>query len=228
MPADGQLDSYLRPTPALDTDHPRVIAFAQQAAAGRRSAAERAAALFFAVRDGIRYHPYDLELTAEAMRASAVLARGHGFCVAKAVVLAAAARVLGIPSRLGFADVKNHLATEHLRRSIGTDLFAFHGYTELLVDGAWRKATPAFDRGLCERLRVDPLVFDGHRDAMLQQFDREGQRYLEYVRDRGHFADLPLGEIRDEFARRYPALLARRTAAASTTDEPTHGSDTTP
>src|SRR3990167_7232802 len=48
--------------------------------------------------------------------ASACLARGSGFCVAKAALLAAAARASGIPARVGFADVRNHLTTPRLRR----------------------------------------------------------------------------------------------------------------
>ena len=42
---------------------------------------------------------------------SATLARGYGFCVNKAVLLAALARAVGIPARLGFADVRNHLSS---------------------------------------------------------------------------------------------------------------------
>ena len=53
-------------------------------------------------------------------------------------VLAAAARVLGVPARLGFADVRNHLTSPRLREMMNTDVFAYHGYTELLIDGRWQ------------------------------------------------------------------------------------------
>ena len=198
--------AYLAATPCLDADHPLVRGFAHRAAGGLRDARERAVALYYAVRDGIRYDAHHVDLRPEAMRASAVLACGSGFCVSKAVLLAAAARALGIPARLGFADVRNHLATERMRHAMGTDLFVFHGYTAFHLDGRWVKATPAFNRTLCERFDVAPLEFDGRHDSLFQQADRRGHRHMEYVRDRGQFADLPLEEIRRAFAEHYPGL----------------------
>jgi len=202
------LTPFLRPTKSLDASHPRVIAFARTAAEGHAGAVARAVALYYAVRDGFRYDPHRIDLRPEAMRASAVLERGYGFCVPKAALLAAAARALGIPSRLGFADVKNHLATERMRRAMGTELFVFHGYTELHLEGRWVKATPAFNRELCERFGVDPLEFDGVHDSLFQQADRKGNQYMEYVHDRGTYADLPLDDMLAAFEQHYPALMA--------------------
>lgn len=208
MHARAALDTdYLRPTPFLDADDAAVIAFAREAAGDAAGERGQAVALYLAVRDVIRYDPRHIDLRPASMRASAVLARGAGFCVAKAVLLAAAARALAIPARLGFADVRNHLATERMRRAMGTDLFVFHGYTELCLGGRWVKATPAFNRTLCERFDVEPLEFDGRHDSLFQQADRRGNRYMEYVRDRGHFADLPLDAIRAAFGEHYPGLM---------------------
>ncbi len=200
-------EGYLRPTEFIDCDHPAVARFAEQAAPTGEPR-ERAVALYYAVRDGFRYDPYRVDLRPEGMRASTVLANGYGFCIPKAVVLAAAARRVGIPSRLGFGDVKNHISTERLRRLMATDLFVYHGCTELYLNERWVKATPAFNRTLCERFNVAPLEFDGVHDALLQQFDRSGNRYMEYVNDRGTRADLPLDEIRTAFEHYYPNLMA--------------------
>ena len=63
-----------------------------------------------------------------------VLSNGHGWCVPKAVLLAAACRAAGIPARLGFADVRNHLSTERMRQTMQTDLFIWHGYADLWID----------------------------------------------------------------------------------------------
>lgn len=93
---------------------------------------------------------------------------------------------------------------------MGTDLFVYHGYAELCLDGRWVKATPAFNRTLCERFDVEPLAFDGIDDALLQQLDRSGNRYMEYVNDRGTRSDLPLEEIRGAFASHYPHLMTER------------------
>jgi transglutaminase-like putative cysteine protease len=200
---------YLRPTTFIDCDHADVIGFAREVARGRATPVEQAVALFEAVRDGFRYDPYRIDLRPEAMRASSIVAKGYGFCIPKSVLLAAAARVLGIPSRLGFADVKNHLTTEKLSRLMETDLFVFHGYAELLLQGKWLKATTAFNSSLCERFDVEPLQFDGRHDALLQQRDRRGNRYMEYVRDRGSFADLPLDDIIAAFETHYPILMSQ-------------------
>lgn len=202
------LAEYLKPTRFIDSDHPSVIAFAERVSGGAGREADRAIALYYAVRDEFRYDPYRIDLRPEAMRASATLARGYGFCIAKSVLLAAAARVHGIPARLGFADVRNHLTTERLRRSMDTDVFVYHGYAELLLDGRWVKATPAFNRSLCERFGVATLEFDGKHDAVFQPFDRAGNRHMEYLRDHGRYADLPLEELRRAFERAYPKLMS--------------------
>ncbi|HHC07289.1 MAG TPA: transglutaminase family protein [Actinobacteria bacterium] len=196
---------YLEPTYHVDADHPEVEAFARGEIGDAEDPRTRAVRLFYAVRDGIRYTPYGVDLSPEAMRASAVLRRGEGFCVAKSLLLTAAARAVGIPARLGFADVRNHLASRRLLELMGgTDVFAWHSYTELFIDGRWVKATPAFDLGLCERFGVVPLEFDGRTDALFHPYDAAGRRHMEYLRDRGTYADLPLEEIRATFEELYP------------------------
>lgn len=208
MPNQANLAQYLRPSQFIDSSHPAVIDFTSRVVASRRTDLEKAIALYYAVRDGIRYDPYRIDLKPEAMRASAVLDRGFGFCVPKATLLAAAARSENIPSRLGFADVKNHLVTEKLRRVMQTDVFAFHGYAELFLEDQWVKATPAFNASLCERFDVAPLEFDGRHDAVLQGCDRKGNRYMEYIRDHGQFADLPLEQMLAAFEEYYPSLMS--------------------
>jgi transglutaminase-like putative cysteine protease len=201
----------LRPTPLVDSDHPGVIEFAARHSRGEDDIA-RAITLYYAVRDGYRYDPYQVDLTPEGMKASAVLARGHGWCVTKASLLAAACRACGIPARLGFADVRNHLSTERMRRTMGTDVFYWHGFTEILLEGNWVKATPAFNLELCERFGLLPLEFDGRRDSIYHPFDRQGKRHMEYLAFRGSFDDVPLTEIVADLARLYPGWATRLAA----------------
>lgn len=207
----------LAPTALIDSDHPSVAAFASAHAKGADDVA-RACALHLAVRDGFRYDPYRIDLSVDGMRASAVLAAGHGWCVNKATLLAASARAAGIPARLGFADVRNHLSTERMRREMQTDVFVWHGYTELWLDGAWRKATPAFNLGLCERFGLVPLEFNGHDDSLYHPFDREGRRHMEYVRERGSFDDVPLARIAADFRAAYPGWAAAPAGAGPRPD----------
>ena len=126
----------------------------------------------------------------------------------KAVALTAAARATGIPSRLGFADVRNHLQSERLRGLMGTDLFVWHGYSTLFVGGRWRKASPAFNAELCARFGVPPLDFDGTRDALLHAFAGDGSQYMEYVHEHGVYTDLPLERILAAYRETYPAMPA--------------------
>ena len=208
----------LAPGRFVDSDHPDVIAFAREVCAGATGDRERASRLFAAVRERLRYDPYTISADPDDYVASVLLGRERAYCIPKAVLLCAAARAAGIPARLGFADVKNHLASEKLLETLGSDLFAFHGYVELWIDGRPRKATPAFNASLCARFGVPALELDGEHDALLQAFDGEGRRYMEYVRDRGLYLDLPLDEILRTFAELY-----RSAPPSGTHDEAFHG-----
>ena len=195
--------TFLAPTRFVDSDHPDVVAFAGEACAGATDDRTKASRLFLAVRERLRYDPYTISVDPEEYRASTLLHRERAYCIPKAVLLCAASRAAGIPARLGFADVKNHLASEKLLKTLGTDLFAFHGYVEMWIDGRPVKATPAFNASLCERFGVPPLELDGEHDAMMQAFDGQGRRYMEYLKDRGLFLELPLDEILGTFATLY-------------------------
>ena len=196
-------DPSLAPGRFVDSEHPDVVAFAREACAGATTERERAARLFATVRDRLRYDPYTVTGDPEDYRASAILRRERAYCIPKAVLLCAAARASGIPARLGFSDVKNHLASDKLRKTMGTDIFAWHGWVELRLGGRALKVTPAFDAPLCARFGVPPLECDGEHDALLQPFDGQGRRHMEYVRDRGLYDDLPLPEILATFVSLY-------------------------
>lgn len=201
----------LAPTALIDCDHPAVREFAAAQASGATPTAQ-AVALFYAVRDGFRYDPYRIDLSAAGMKASTVLANGYGWCVPKATLLAAACRAAGLPARVGFADVRNHLSTRRMRELMQTDVFHWHGYAEIWLEGAWRKATPAFNRELCERFDLLPLDFNGVDDSLYHPFDRQGNRHMEYIDDHGAFDDVPLARLIADFARYYPGWAPRMVA----------------
>lgn len=200
---------YLRPTPTVDSDHPDVVRWAaDKAGVGAGSSADetgRAVNLFYAVRDGFLYDPYRVELTVEGVRASTTLARQRGWCVPKAALLAAVCRAQGIPARLGYADVRNHLSTKRMRRYMKTDVFYWHGYTSIHLDGRWLKVTPAFNIELCEKFGLKPLEFDGQSDALFHSFDLTGNRHMDYLNDRGEYDDVPVDEIAETFRSEYSA-----------------------
>ena len=206
---------YLQPTRFIDSDSPEIIEFARSSAKGAKTEVEKAVKIFYAVRDQIIYDPYHIDISPDKFRASVVLARRSGFCVEKAILLAATARVLGIPSRLRFADVRNHLTTERLTQMMQTDLFIYHGYTEMFLNKKWVKATPPFNISLCEKSGIRPIEFDGIHDSIFHEFDTKGNKHMEYVRDRGHFADLPYEKIIAAYRKHYP-MYFKETGPAST------------
>lgn len=195
---------WLEPTWFIDSDSEAVARFADAAVGDATEPVEVARRLFYAVRDGIRYDPYQTAAQPEAYRASTVAASSSNWCIPKSVLLTAAARHQGIPARLGFADVKNHLTSEKLSASMGTDVFAWHGYAELMLNGEWRKLSTAFNIELCEKFGVKVLEFDPEQDTLMHPFDQHGRQHMEYVRQRGSYDDLPLDEIFATFLEIYP------------------------
>jgi transglutaminase-like putative cysteine protease len=200
------MQEYLEPTAILDSDHPEVVAFARKHGDEKGDGRAVAVKLYYAVRDGIRYDPYNASAEVESLSASSVLASGRGWCVTKAVLLSAACRSLGIPARLGFADVRNHLSTERLRETMKTDVFYYHGYSSIYLNGRWLKATPAFNIELCEKFRLLPLEFDGTEDSIYHAFDVDGRKHMEYIQDRGEFADVPLEDLQRTLREHYPSM----------------------
>ncbi len=193
MTPDSPERRFLEPTAIIDSDHPRVEAFAREVISGAgESHSAKAVRLYYAVRDGIRYTPYYPFYRPEHYRASVVLEAGRGYCVPKSSLLCALARACGIPARIGFAHVRNHLATRQLLEHMGTDLFVFHGYNEFFLDDRWVKATPAFNAELCHRHRVAPLEFDGREDSLFQPYNLDRRQFMEYVEYIGVFADIPV------------------------------------
>jgi transglutaminase-like putative cysteine protease len=187
---------YLMPTAILDCDTPAVREYAAHAiGSDATSALEKAVRLYYQVRDGIWYDPYSPFHLAEHYRASNVIASGKGYCVSKAALLCALARTAGIPARLGFADVRNHLTTRQLQAYMGSNLFVFHGFTELFLQGKWVIATPAFNIELCERHGVAALEFDGQTDSLFQPYSLKKEKHMEYVRKHGSYSDVPINVI---------------------------------
>jgi len=190
------LSIYLTPTYYIDCDAPSISLVSRKLCTP--DCHKTAKALFYFVRDEIIYNPYSLFYRPEHYPASRTLEKGEGFCIQKAVLLAALARACDIPARLVFADITNHLMPPKLWDMMRTNLF-YHGYTELYLNGLWIKVTPTFDRGMCERLNLMPVEFDGYHAATFHSHDREGRLHIAYTRDHGHCADLPFQRVMDVF-----------------------------
>jgi transglutaminase-like putative cysteine protease len=189
------MEDYLKPTATIDCDNQLIKGKARNLTEGLNDMSAKAKSLFYWVRDEIRYNPLVPLEVFESYRASETVRRGEGFCVEKAAVLAALARAVGIPARLHFADIRNRLVSSRLLRIMGTNLFSYHGYTELHIGGKWVKATPAFDLKMCLEHRIIPVEFDGQHHALLHSHNSDGKLHIEYVKDHGHRNDVPVEEI---------------------------------
>ena len=206
QPTHKDLDIFLRSTPTIDFDSEALKEFVAENSSANSGDLDRAKSLYYAVRDQIRYDPYTISHDLSDYSATHTLKTGRGWCVTKAILYAACCRAVGIPARLGYADVRNHLSTANLRRLMGTDIFYWHGYTDVYLNRMWVKATPAFNIGLCDRFRLKPLEFDGLEDSIYHPFDLDGQKHMEYLNYHGEFADLPFDRMMNDFARFYPGF----------------------
>lgn len=201
-------DIYLSPTRMIDSNHPHVQEYAERTLLGcGNNPVEKAIRLYNQVRDDIIYNPYLAYHLEETYQASRVIAVKKGHCVSKASLLCALGRAVGIPSRLGFATVRNHIATKQLIQSMGSNEFVYHGYTEFFLNDQWVIATPAFDRTTCERHHVDPLEFDGHQHSRYQAFNKDQNLFMEYLESHGSFADVPLPQMMEAFRVKYGDTL---------------------
>ncbi len=209
----------LQSTAFIESDAPEVIRFAREAVSDAKNDLEKGVMLYYAVRDEIRYDPYRITLTEDCYRATTVLRERAAYCIPKAVLLTASVRAVGIPSALGFADVKNHLTSEKLLEAMGTDLFIYHGYSLLKLEGNWVKATPAFNLSLCEKFGVKPLEFDGRSDALFHPYDSQNRKHMEYVNERGIFADMPFEEIASQFRSLYGKFFQQDRSDSSNFEE---------
>ncbi len=201
------LGLYLQPTNYIDSDNSTIIKYARDVIGTETDQITQAVKLYYAVRDDIRYNPYAFSGGDDTFRASCVLDKKEGYCVPKAILLAAVGRAVGIPTRLGFADVRNHLTSPKLKQLMQTDIFAFHGNTGFFLNNRWVKCTPAFNLSLCEKANVKPLEFDGTSDSLFHALDNSGNKHMEYLKERGDFADFPREEMAKAYAEVYGGIL---------------------
>jgi len=202
------LDIYLQPTEFFDFNKKSVSKKAIEITGDLKTEKEKAIGLFYWVRDEIKYNmlTYIPDVKAN-FRASVTLRRRNGFCVSKSILLSSFARVIGIPARIHLVDLINHKISQKIIDFMGTNVMHYHGYSEFYLDGKWVKLTPSFDPQTALKGKFFPMCeFDGECDAVFPEYDNDGNRFGEYVMDRGVHADLPLDDIAKVFEEKYPAI----------------------
>ena len=196
----------LESTYFFDYDHPVIQDLIAEFKVDSLSDQEKAKQLYLKVRDGWRYNPYDISFRKEALKSSHIAQQDHGHCIDKSILYISGLRALGIPARLHLAKVKNHIAVERLIEKFGTNELTPHGMVDVYLNGKWVKATPAFNKELCDKTGVAPLEFDGTSDSIFQAYGTEGQEFMEYLDDYGSFEDVPLDFIEQNMKENYPKL----------------------
>lgn len=207
MAAPRTADGALAATSFIDVEAPEVREFVDRTVPPGSTPVEAAVALYYAVRDGLRYEIYGADLSREGLRAGSVARAGTGLCLHKSVLFVAALRAVGVPARLGLADVRNHLTSDRMQTLIGGDVFRHHAYAAVWLDGRWVRATPVFSRLLCRLYRLTPLEFDGTADSLHHPYDLDGRRHMEFVRVHGEFDDVPYERILTDLRAAHPLLL---------------------
>lgn len=132
-------EENLKPTFFIDWKHPTILQKAKELTNGIEDDIRKAIKLFYFVRDGIRYSVKDSRKSydKEEWKSSLTLKKGYAFCIPKAILLASLARAVGIPSRLHYVDIINHMISENLKTRMGSNVFIFHGFVELYLNGRW-------------------------------------------------------------------------------------------
>lgn len=199
------MKNYLKETETLNFSSPEIKDFLRDIEP-LPDRVELAKKLYFKVRDSFLYDPYHLDLRPASLQAGRISLKKRAWCVEKAILLAACARSFGIPSRLGFAVVTNHIGVEKLLSYLRREEIVFHGYVELFPEDRWVKCTPAFDRRICTISGVTPLDWDGCSDSMFQAYEGN-TRFMEYRHLYGEFDDVPLELMNSEMKRYYPHLF---------------------
>jgi hypothetical protein len=204
----NKFEETLKPTFFMDFEHPSIQEKARELIEGipKEDDIGKAIKLFYFVRDQIRYSVRNAResYNKENWKSSETLERGFGFCIPKALLLASLARAVGIPSRLHYVDIVNHMTSEKLRKNMGSKLFIFHGFVELFLNGRWVEANCAFDKELCIRKNFPWVDFDGVKDGLFASTNKDGEPFVEYIKDRGVYNDAPHQEVMQTWAEEYP------------------------
>lgn len=198
------MEIYLSSTYFIDSNSHIVRQTASNIVKETKNQKEKAIKLFYWTRDEIKYDAYSLSSMRRRYKASKIIQEGKGWCVQKAVLLTALARAVDLPARLHFADIRNHQTPDKLKEIMGTDLFKYHGFTDFYLNNKWVKATPAFNKELCDKFGYKTVEFDGINDAILPSSTLSGEKYVEYLNDRGTNHKLPFKEIIRTLFEYYP------------------------
>jgi transglutaminase-like putative cysteine protease len=204
--APSDPDPFLGSTPLIESTHSAIDEKVRSLTMGCTAEADRARALFFFVRDGIRYD-FRAAMVEDHYRASYILERGKGFCVQKAILFCAMARNAGIPAALHFWDIRDHSLSRRTATFLKTRILYHHGIVDLWIGGRWIGIDASLDIGLIQRHGLDSVEFFPDRDCLMPGQTNSGKRHIDYINDHGRYADVTFSQIRSRLIAGYPHLF---------------------
>lgn len=213
---ENTLQQYLRCDENFNFNHPQIALLAEQIKATEPK--QQAIEIYYLVRDGFPYNPYTFVEGPKTFTAQFCVENAQGYCIPKAALMVALCRRLGIPAKIGFADVTNHLSSPKLTELLQTEVFSMHGYVSVYIAGKWVKATPTFNKELCAKMGTKALEFDGEQDSLFQEFTEQGQKHMEYLEDWGTFGTMPTPFILENFKKHYSHIMKKLETAADFKD----------
>ena len=207
---------FLSPAEYIDCDHPASAPRPRRSPARIADPAEQArAALSRPCATASATTPMSTTPTGRPTAPRACWRKPPAYCVGKAALYVALCRAFGIPARIGLADVKNHLATPRLLEAVGTDLFAYHGYVEIMPAGAGSRRRRRSTSRLCQKLGVPPLDFR-RRGRRADAAVRRGRPRVHELRRAARHVLRRAGEIPDRGMRSSIRSSASPAACAAT------------
>lgn len=198
------LKSCLAETPFFDLSHPDIQSLISRLTADTQLG--KVLQAYYLIRDEIPYNPYTFSKGEIALKASYAASQESAYCIPKSALMVAVCRAIGVPAKIGFADVKNHLSSPKLLEWLRTDLFVMHGYAQLFINNKWVKCTPVFNKGLCDKMGIHALDFDGTEDSIFHPFNADGEAHMEYITDHGTFDEMPVEMIFEASRKTYPHI----------------------
>jgi hypothetical protein len=196
------MEEFLASTPFVESEHDAIVDRVRSLGLSELSPRARAARLFEHVRTDVRYE-FMAKFHRDDYVASKIVASNQGFCVQKAVLLAALGRAAGIPTAIVLCDMRDHALPEKLVRTIGTDVMHHHGLNAFFLEGAWVTVDASLDPKFLDKKRYPRVPFDGTADALLPAETVDGARAAEYLVIHGRYADLPFEETTQAFIAGY-------------------------
>ena len=198
---------YLSKTYYLDYTDKSIQSIVNQYKTSQLSKQEIAIDLYYKIRDGWRYNPYQISFVKDRYQSSYIASKADGHCIEKSILLISCLRALDIPARLHLAKVKNHIGVEKFIEKFGNDEITPHGMVDIYLNNKWVKVSPAFNKELCLKLNVHTLNFDGEHDSLFHEYDKAGNTFMIYLEDYGYFSDVPLDFIANNFKENYPKIM---------------------